>query len=395
MPKYAKGDLLAAVAALTPALRAASQESEARRGLSEPLVQALVEGGLYGMLLPRSLGGGEVDPLTYFEIIEALAEVESAAAWSVMISSAVMTTSVRWLPDETLAAMFKSPRDTVMAGSAPPRGRLVPAPGGYLLTGRWAQGSNIAAARWVQAGCLVADSGQTQSGPAAKPPPVMCVFPAGAAAIIDTWHTTGMRGTGSHDFAVKDLFVPVEHVQVAPGGWLRSGPLYRVEGWSQVAGWSQLAHAAIGLGIARDALEEFIKLAGSKQPTCQPMPGALATKGTVQAKVAQAEALVGSGRAYVIEASRDMWETALRPALPSAQQRAVYRLAIAQAMTNAVQAVDLLYSIAGVSAIYQESRLDRALRDAHTAAAHVWVAPDTYELSGRLLLGLDPGSPNI
>lgn len=393
MPKYSEADLLAAVAGVAPLLRSVSEETEAKRSLPESAVQAMLEAGFYGMLVPRSLGGGEIDPLTYYEVIEALAQVESAAAWSVMISNAVMTTSVRWLPDETLATMFKSPRETVMAGSAPPRGRLVPTKGGYRLTGRWAQGSNISIARWVQAGCMI-DNG-SPAGPAAKPPPVMCVFPAAEAEIIDTWHTTGMRGTGSHDFAAKDIFVPSEHVQVALGGWLRTGPLYQVAGWTQVAGWSQLAHAAIGLGIARDAIEEFVKLAGSKQPTWQPTPGALATRGTVQAKVAQAEALVGSGRAYVLESSSVMWEAACRQSPPTLEQRAVYRLAIAQANANALQAIDLLYSIAGVSAIYQQSRLDRALRDAHTAAAHVWVSPDTYELSGRLLLGLDPGSPNI
>ena len=112
-------------------------------------------------------------------------------------------------------------------------------------------------------------------------------------------------------------------------------------------------------------------------------------------KVARAEALVGSGRAYVREATRDLWETVCRGERPSPGQRAIYRLAIAQAMTNASEAVDLMYSAGGASAIYATSRLDRCLRDAHTAAAHVWVAPDTYELAGRLLLGLDPGSTTI
>src|SRR5262249_40223053 len=107
------------------------------------------------------------------------------------------------------------------------------------------------------------------------------------------------------------------------------------------------------------------------------------------------EALVGSGRAYVREATRDLWDTVCRRETPSTTQRAVYRLAVAQAYANASQAVDLMYNLAGATAIYARSRLDRCLRDVHTAAAHVWVAPDTYELAGRLLLGLDPGSPNI
>ncbi len=136
-------------------------------------------------------------------------------------------------------------------------------------------------------------------------------------------------------------------------------------------------------------------MAGGKRATWLPWEGELATRTTIQAKVAQAEALVGSGRAYVREATRDTWETVCRGERPSPEQRAVYRLAVAQAYANAVQAVDLMFNIAGASAIYATSRLDRCLRDVHTAAAHVWVSPDTYELAGRLLLGLDPGSPNI
>jgi len=156
-----------------------------------------------------------------------------------------------------------------------------------------------------------------------------------------------------------------------------------------------VAHAAVGLGIARVAIEEFIGLAGGKQATWLPAEGRLAGRTTVQAKVAEAEALVGSGRAYAREATRDTWETVCRGERPSPEQRAVYRLSIAQAMANALQAVDLMYSLGGATAIYATSRLDRCLRDARTAAAHVWVAPDTYELAGRLLLGLDPGSPTI
>ena len=156
-----------------------------------------------------------------------------------------------------------------------------------------------------------------------------------------------------------------------------------------------MAHAALGLGIARVAIDEFIALAGGKQATWHASEGRLAARTTIQAKVAKAEALVGAGRAYVREATRDTWETVSRGEPPSPSQRATFRLAIAEAMANAVEAVDLMYSIGGATSIYATSRLDRCLRDVHTAAAHVWVAPDTYELAGRLFLGLDPGSPNI
>jgi indole-3-acetate monooxygenase len=389
VPSYGRDELLAAVGALTERLRTAADEIERARTLPEALVEAMVEAGLYRMLLPRGLGGGEVDPLTYFDVIDALTQADSAAAWSVLISTSSMTSTVRGLGDEALAGMFATPRQTVMAGSAPPRGRAVPVPGGYRLTGRWSQGSNILLAGWVHVGCHVHDGGELRRGPDGSPVYLMCAFPAGEVQVIDTWHTTGMRGTGSHDYAVSDLFVPADRVHPAVAESDRPQALYRF------AGWTHVAHAAIGLGIARVAIDEFVGLAGGKRATWLPAEGRLAGRTTIQARVARAEALVGSGRAYVREATRDAWDTVCRGERLSTDQRAIYRLSIVQAMTNAVEAVDLMYSAGGATAIYAASRLDRCLRDAHTAAAHVWVAPDNYELAGRLLLGLEPGSPTI
>jgi alkylation response protein AidB-like acyl-CoA dehydrogenase len=388
-PSYARADLLEAVRALAPRLRAASDEIEAARSLSEPLVQALADAGFYRMYLPRSLGGGELDPLTYFDVIEALAQIESAAAWSVLISTGAMTITARGLPDETLRAMFTSPRKTIMAGSGPPKGRAVTVTGGYRLTGSWTQGSNVRLAGWVLAGCHLYDGDRPRLGPDGAPVYLRCVLPSSEVEIFDTWHTTGMRGTGSHDFAITDVFIPDARVHRGTDPSQRPQPLY------QFVGWTHVAHAAIGLGIARVAIDEFIALAQGKSATWHASEGRLATRTTIQAKVAQAEALVGAGRAYVREATRDIWDTVCRRETPSPSQRAVYRLAVAEAYANAVRAVDLMYNVGGATAIYARSRLDRCLRDVHTAGAHVWVAPDTYELAGRLLLGLDPGSPNI
>jgi alkylation response protein AidB-like acyl-CoA dehydrogenase len=388
-PSYAREDLLAAVEALAPRLRAAADETEAARSLPEALVQAMADAGLYRMYLPRSLGGGELDPLTYFDVIEALARAESVAGWSVLISTGAMTITARGLPDEVLREMFTSPRTTLMAGSGPPNGRAHAVPGGYRLTGSWTQGSNIRLARWVLAGCHLYDGDRPRLGPDGAAVYLRCVLPASEVEISDTWYTTGMRGTGSHDWAVNDKFIPEERVHRGTDVSRRPQPLY------QFVGWTHVAHAAMGLAIARVAIDEFIALAGGKSATWHKTEGRLATRTTIQAKVAQAEALVGSGRAYVREATRDIWETVCLRQTPSTSQRAIYRLAVAQAYANASQAVDLLYNLAGASAIYARSPLDRCLRDVHTAAAHVWVAPDTYELAGRLLLGLDPGSPNI
>src|SRR5712692_2589383 len=200
VPSYARDDLLAAVRALAPKLRAASDEIEAGRSLTEPLVQAMVDAGFYRLYLPRSLGGGELDPLTYFDVIEALTHVESTAGWSALISTGAMTITSRGLTDAVLAPMFASPRQTIMAGSGPPKGRAVAVPGGYRLTGRWSQGSNVRLAGWVLAGCHLYDGERPRLGPDGAPIYLRCVLPASEVEIFDTWYTTGMRGTGSHDW---------------------------------------------------------------------------------------------------------------------------------------------------------------------------------------------------
>jgi alkylation response protein AidB-like acyl-CoA dehydrogenase len=381
--------LLEAARALGPRIRACSRETERDRRLPEWLVQELVDAGLYQMFLPRSLGGFELPPLAYFDVVEELAKIDSAVAWSILISTSSMTSMLRGLPDEVVSGMFTTPRQAIIMGSAPPKGRAVATPGGYRVTGRWTQGSNILITGWVQVGCVVYDGEERRRGPDGRVEHRLCSLPAAAAEVFDTWDTTGMRGTGSHDFAFSDCFVPEERTHVVGRPSRRSGPLY------QFAGWTHVGHAALGLGIAREAIEAFLGIAGAKRATWLRGEGKLAGRGTIQARVAQAEALVGSGRSYVRETLADLWETVSAGNTPTPYQRAVYRLSIAQAMANCVEAVDLMYGAGGASAIYASNALDRCLRDIHTAQAHVWVAFDTYEIAGRLLLGLDPGTPTI
>src|SRR5262245_34410130 len=180
-PRYARGGVMAAVEKLVPTISAMSAAIERARTLPEPLVQALADAGLYRIFLPRSLGGGESDPLSYFDVVEELARADSAVGWSVLISTSSMTGTVRALADDVLAPMFTSPRTTIMAGSAPPRGRARPVPGGYRLSGRWTQGSNILIAGWVHVGCHVWDGERPRLGSDGSPIYLQCTFAASDA----------------------------------------------------------------------------------------------------------------------------------------------------------------------------------------------------------------------
>jgi indole-3-acetate monooxygenase len=378
--------LLDAARALSPRINSCAQEAEAGRRLPLPLVDAMVEAGFFRMLVPAAFGGSEVTPVTYMDVIEELAHADGAAGWCVLISTSSMWQSVAKLQPDVAASMFGSAQSALMAGSAVPRGRAAPVEGGYRVTGRWTMGSGIQHSRWVMAGCMVMDGDAPARDANGAPRIRMTVFPAADAEVIDTWTSTGLRGTGSHDFAISNLFIPEEHTFSSLDRPQQSGPLYHLPFMPQ------LAHAAHALGIARAASDEFLDLAGAKTPTWSPSRNVLRDRPTIQAKVARAEALTGSARSYLYDRARELWAIVLAGERPTAPQRARFRLAIANAMTSSVEAIDLLYGAAGASAVYAASPLDRCFRDIHTAAAHVWVAPETYELVGRILLGLDPGT---
>ena len=387
--REAAGTALDAIRAVEPRIRAEAGAIERERRLPEWLVDEMAAAGLYRLLVPRALGGLGLDPLAYFDLVEELARIDSAIGWSVLISTSSTTGLIRGLPDSVVRPMLADPRRSIVMGSAPPKGRAVVVPGGYRVTGRWTQGSNVQIAGWVHVGCIVHEGDRPRRDADGRAEQRMCAMPASEVQVHDTWHTTGMRGTGSHDFGFTDCFVPEERTQVPGKPSARPEPIF------QFPGWTHAAHGALGLGIARVAIDAFLELAGGKRPTWLPAEGELSGRGTVQAKVAEAEALVGASGAYMRQTLSDLWDTVSAGVAPTPRQRAVYRLALAQGMAHCVRAVDLMYSAGGASAIYAASALDRCLRDIHTAQAHVWVAPDNYEIAGRLLLGLEPGTTTI
>jgi alkylation response protein AidB-like acyl-CoA dehydrogenase len=378
--------LLMAARALLPRIRAAAGEIERERRLPVPLVQALADAGLFRMAMPPALGGAAVDPLTRFEVIEALATADAATAWCLEIGSGVAWMVGGWLREDVARAILcRQPYDLVCGAVAVARGRATPVPGGYRLTGRWPWGSGCTHSTWI-AGAGVVDGAGVPPGADGGPVVRVFVVPASEVEIIDTWTSIGLRGSGSHDYAVRDVFVPQERTfSLLTDSPARPGPLYAFRGL-------YLAPAAgLALGVARAAIEALVQLAAVKVPNRA--TALLRERGMVQAQVAQAEALVGSARAFAYEVIADLWRTLLAGDAPSVRQRARYRLAITHAVQTAAQAVDLMYGAAGGSAVYAGSPLERQFRDIHTLAQHASLAPITLEPAGRMLLGLEPGAP--
>jgi len=374
-------DVVAAARALVPTVRARADEIERLRHLPRDLSDALGAAGLYRLWVPAVYGGLELPPAPVLEIFETLATADGSTAWCVFIAVTSATALAR-LPPASARAVFATP-ETVLAGAFAPRGTAVATDGGHRVDGRWQWGSGIRNADWVLGGVRLVRDGEPERLPNGQPRTVMVLMPVAEVSVLDTWHVSGLCGTGSNDFAVHDLFVPAERVVDLRARPYAAGALHAFPQFTLLA----MGIAAVALGLGRAAIDELIGLASSKTPEGGGRP--LAQRPTAQADVARAEASLRSGRAFFHEAVAAAWASATADdGVPLAARRDV-RLATTHAVQAAVRAVDLCYDLGGGTSVYRRSPLQRVFRDVHTLTQHVMVAPATLELTGRLLFGLE------
>lgn len=381
--------MLAATSSLFDAAQEVAQlarqhadQSERDRRLAAPVVSALREAGLFRMLVPRELGGAEAAVADLVACIEAVAAGDGSAGWCLMIAATTGITAAL-LPPEGAREIHGDP-GSITGGMLMPRGTAVRVDGGYRVTGRWAYGSGSPHCTWLLGGVTVVDNtGATETLPGGHPHLRMAFFRAGDYVIHDTWHVSGLRGTGSHDYEVTDLFVPEHHTVAFSGtqAWAK-GPLYRFPMYGLLA----LGVGAVALGLARAAIGELARLAGSKTPTGSRR--VLAERAATQAGLAEAEALLRGSRAFLFEAVGGAWGAAEQGQPLSLTDRAGLRLAATHAARACARAVDICYDLGGGTSIYESSPLQRHFRDIHTLTQHVMVGQPTYEVVGRVMLGL-------
>jgi alkylation response protein AidB-like acyl-CoA dehydrogenase len=344
-------------------------------------VSAFARADLFRLLTPRALGGLEVDLRTVIQVVEELARVDGSAGWAVMIGNSGLFTA--WLDAEAGQEIVGLDPGLPTGGALAPAGQAVAVPGGYRVTGRWSFASGCEYATWLLGGCVVT-GGNRRSGADAEPELRVLYFPSSDCEILDTWSVGGLRGTGSHDFQVRDVFVP-RRLSFAPADSpVQTGPLYRLPLFALLAS----ILPAVPLGIARGAIDALVELASTKTPAASRC--LLRDRAMVQTQVAQAEAVLRAGRALLFDTVSDAWSSVVAGRTVSLQQRALLRLAATHATIGAAQAVDLMYQAAGGSSVYTNSRLERAFRDVHVATQHLGVSPTMYEPVGRVLLGMDP-----
>jgi indole-3-acetate monooxygenase len=368
---------LRAARELEAEIRQAAPAAELARTQPAALMRRLADAGLMGMCVPRRYGGGELPAADVLRVIEHVSEADGATGWCVMIGA---TTGVlaAFLPEPFAREIYGASPRVITGGGAAPLGQVRAVPGGHEVTGRWPFGSGCLHCDWLVGG----------SAPDAAGASRLFFFSRDQVQVHDTWHSGGLRGTGSHDFEVTHAFVPEGRSVKLPPNPLCEGPLYRFPTFGLLA----LGIAAVPLGIGRRAIDELVGLAGAKVPTGSARN--LASSAVVQRQVGEAEAALRSARAYLYGAVDAAWQIALRGDALPAETRADLRLAAVNAAWSAARAVDLVYHAAGGTSVYDASPLSRCFRDVHVATQHIMVAQPIYEVAGRVRLGLpvDPGA---
>ncbi len=344
---------------------------ERDRRLPSATVSALVDADLMRMCVPGVYGGPEATPMELVEAIAAVAEVDGAAGWCTMIASTTSSMSM-FLPPEWARAIYGD--STVVTGGVyAPNGVAHPEGDHWMVSGRWAWGSGTQHCRWITGGARTPDGAFH-----------LMFLDAADVEFHDTWHTVGMRGTGSLDFSAEGARVPFGR-SVMPGV---SRPTVDVP-LAAFPNFSLLAAgvAAVSLGIGRRALDELRDLAQGKRPLFSART--LAQNAVVQAELARAEAALQAARALLLGELAQAWNAVLEGGTVTLERRTSIRLATVHAAETAARATDTAYTWAGGSSVYDASPLPRCWRDAHVATQHLMVSPRMYETLGRSLLGLD------
>ena len=372
-------DLTAAVAELGTRAEELAAETEALRRLPDELAVGLRAAGFGRALAPCEVGGGEWPVADLVDAVEGLAWYDGSTAWCAMIAA---TTSLigGYLPEPWAQEIYGDP-DAHTGGFAAPVGRARADGDGLVVSGRWQWGSGTQHCTWVGGGALVVGADGAPAPLADGTVAPFVLFRREDVTFHDTWHVAGLKGTGSTDYSVHDLAVPA-------GRWVQVGgtprvdrTLYRFSFFGALA----VGVAAVGLGLARRALDEVVQLAGSKRP--QGSAKTLAERPVVQADLAEADARRRAARHLLDHAVADAWRAA-DGSTDVDESRVALRQAATHAMTTSAAVVHTCYTAAGGAAVYETSPLQRLFRDVHVATQHAMVAPRTMEVVGRHRLGL-------
>ena len=374
---------------LGPVIAGDAAKAEELGHLTDAVVDGLRGAGLFGALVPADLGGLDLTLPESIEVFRAVAEHDASTAWTLAILADGALFG-RLLGREPFAELVVD-GTTMIAGSLNPlTAAAVPAEGGYRLSGTVNYASGSHHADWLMVAAWVERDG-IRSVVDGIPDLIAGIIPIGEATILDTWSPSGMRATGSDDCRVDDVFV----AQRFTFPWGDAATRSDDDVWSRIPLLVQIGGAlsATAVGAARGALRSFVDLAGAKTPSAS--FDLLADRPQAQLAAGEAEGLVFAAEATLAAAVEDVWLQGESGRLFEPTDRARLRARAVTATRLAAQAVDLLHEVGGMSAVAEGAPLERAWRDVHTATQHLVLNSARYEVTGRILLGRDPGSPVI
>jgi alkylation response protein AidB-like acyl-CoA dehydrogenase len=370
-------------------LRENAAQAEADRRLAPEAMEALFDTGFLRTWVPKAYGGLEMDLLPALRMYEELSRIDTAAGW-VTANSSSIAYFCQVLPEEAQVEMFADPR-CLMAGGWFPPGSAERADGGYRVTGQWAFSSGCDYATWLTGQALVMENGVPQIKPDGNPVALLVFFRADEAEIVDTWNTLGMRGTGSHDVRIENLFIPDRRCWVIE-------PLGRPAGAfaSSLYGLGIYIPPAfiptVALGTARAAFDDFMDLVQRKTPSYTQV--GLADRPVVQERAARARALIDAGRRNLYAAVGEAQEFIKSAGRIDLDRGINLAMAGAFAIDVACQAVDMIHACAGTTAFRTEHRFQQYFRDVHTLSQHAFATPSgRFESLGKLMLGRESDWP--
>jgi alkylation response protein AidB-like acyl-CoA dehydrogenase len=372
--------LLSAVERVRPILEANADDAEREGTLPEPAWRALHDAGLFRLKAPRALGGFEADPTTQIEVIEAVSYIDTSAAWTMMIGAGGLSGISPWLDDQGIEAVMVEGRLPRVAGALMPGGPAVREDGGYRVRGRWQFASGSEHAEWFFGTAIVAGED--------PPGRVGCLFRRAAVTLHDNWHVGGLKGTGSQDFSVEDVFVP-DYLTLDLGAPAkRGGPLYSLG----IPGLVINEFIGFALGAARRSVDEMTALAKSKTRGYF-IPQGVAARGAFQLDLGRADLQLQAARAGALDTWRRVWALVVEGQPPDVATQVELRAVSLYATDVAIEVCERMFRHAGARSLFSGNVIERNLRDVLAAAQHNMVSDVAYELHGRVMLGFEDVVP--
>jgi len=380
MNRSAGVDLVARAKSLAPLIAREADEIERTRRLTQPVVAALIDNGLYRALLPKSLGGEEAPITTFMQMLEEIAKADASTAWCLGQCSVCATVSA-YMDADAAREIFGPPDGILAWGSI--GGEVQAVENGYRASGHWEFASGVRQARWIGAHVFILEADGSRRRAASGAPVVRTIlFPIGSATLHDVWNVIGLKGTGTDSYTIENLFVPEKFAPARdePSERRETGPLYRIPSMYMYA----LGFAAVGAGVARATLDAAVTLARGKQSFgAKPMH----ENNAIQATFGRAEAQLRSARAYLYATAHDIWQhvTTSSDEL-SEDQRISMRLAGTWTSHQAAAVVDAAYHVSGSTAVFSANAFERRFRDMHAIAQQLQARDTHYETAGAAML---------